>query len=972
MPASVLATDAALPHIPQRLLALSIASLPDFYRRRLRRLTSVAALLVCSTASAWAQVYSVDVRPPEVSYRVIQTKHFDLIYQSGYKSEAIETGEVLESSLDRSRELLGTRRKTRIPVVLNAFNDRSNGFVTPLPFKMEIEIPSLKGNRLSPRHPSWLEAVSRHELIHAVHAEFGGGFGLLSLFRLFSPDLARMMNLMVPAGMAEGVAVFLESEGPGRPGRLNHSLFQMQFRAAMMADRPWSLAQMLEPPRYAIPGDRFYHGGSYLYSYLYKRDAGDTFRRTQKYHHRFPFLGYGISLWAGARKSPRKLARDFRLDARQVELERQLRLGSVTEPTTVSAADGLVHRRPLWLNDHEVIAYVSGYHTVPGFYRIDVDTGKRRRVSAERITEDVHFRLSPRRNAVVFSRYVSDPLVASERIAELFRLEVAGGSSSRLTRRGRLTAAAEDRGGQVWGVVDSGTYSRLARLSGRIRIEQPPVALPPRVNIKSLEWSPTGDTLAALVNRDGVQGIHFVYPIGDIWAASPIVEWESGSVLDFSWLPDGRGLLFTSDLSGSANLYTLSLDDSTVVRLTNARYGALEGSVSPDGSRIAFIDYQHEQWNLATMPFDPSEGERPAPATYTHSVASATTSVGQGADVLSRPYRSLRYMSPRQVFPILDFTVTDTSPEDVDLGFGVGAAIAGADPLQRWSYSAVGWYQADKLWGQFTVRSGASVLRPAVGVFRTPSTRIVLTSDGIRRVGKEEEGAAFGMALPVTLSSNVYESSVSVGLAGQYSRSRFFGRDGKALSSYDERATVSPTVAAQFGTHANHRDIRIRRGLTLGGTVLHDVWSSTKSRTGTLAEARLFFPSIPGSGGSFSIVAGYLWQSEAAIYNLDFFLPRGLEDTFVPRGGRVKYGLDLVQPLLYVDDGFFLLPVFLKSIYAYGFAESVKSSSDLSFDLDSVGGGLGFQFRFFYLLNFDLRFGAAYLPGSDSYEMVFR
>ncbi|MBT8400359.1 MAG: PD40 domain-containing protein [Rhodothermia bacterium] len=952
-------------------MAPSIASFSGSRKRRIRRLVSVAAWLVSVVASVQAQVYSVDVRPPEVSYRVIQTDHFDLIYQSGYKLEAIQTGEVLESSLARSRELLGTRRKIKIPVVLNAFNDRSNGFVTPLPFKMEIEIPSLKGNRLSPRHPSWLDAVARHELVHAVHAEFDGGFGFLGLVRLFSPDLSRMMNLMVPAGMAEGVAVFLESEGPGRPGRLNHSLFQMQFRAAMMADRPWSLAQMLEPPRYAIPGDRFYHGGSYLYSYLFDYDAGDTFRRTQRFHNRFPFLGYGVSLWAGARKSPWALARDFRLDSRQVELERQLRLGDVTEPTTVSTAEGLVHRRPLWLNDHEVIAYLSGYHTVQGFYRIDVDTGGKKRVSAERITEDVHFRLSADRKVIVFSRYVRDPLVASERIAEVFRLRIGGGSSSRLSRRGRITAVAESPRGEVWGVVDSGTYSRLARLSGTI--ELPAVALPPRVNIKSLEWSPTGDTLAALVNRDAVQGIYLIYPDGDVWAAKPVVEWASGSVLDFSWLPDGRGLLFTSDLSGSANLYALSLDDNTVVRLTNARYGSFEGSVSPDGSRIALIDYQHEQWNLATMPFDFSAGERIAPAPYTHSVDSIEAVPDEfESEVVSRPYRPLRYLSPRQVFPIIDYTVTDTSPEDVDLGIGVGAAIAGADPLQRWSYSAVGWYQAEKLWGQFTLRSGASVVRPAVGVFRTPSTRIVRTSEGIRRVGKEEEGAAFGLALPVTLSSNVYSSSVSFGIAGQYSRARFFGRDGQPLTTYDERATVSPTLTAQFGTHASLRDIRFRRGLTFGGTLLHDVWSSTKSRTGTLAEARLFFPSIPGSGGSFSIVAGYLWQSEAAIYNLDFFLPRGLEDSFVPRGGRVKYGLDLLQPLFYVDDGFFLLPIFLKSIYAYGFAESVKSSENLSFDIDSVGGGLGFQFRVFYLLNFDLRFGAAYLPDSDSYEMVFR
>ncbi|MDX1429826.1 MAG: hypothetical protein R3282_06045, partial [Rhodothermales bacterium] len=151
---------------------------------------------------ARAQVYSVDVRPPGISYRVTQTEHFDLIFESGFEREAVRMGVLLEESLSRARELVGTTRQFRMPVVLNAFNDRSNGFVTPFPFKMEIEIPSLKGNRLSPRHPSWLHAVGRHELIHAVHAEFGKGIGVIGMFRLFSPDLSRMLNLMVPTGVA--------------------------------------------------------------------------------------------------------------------------------------------------------------------------------------------------------------------------------------------------------------------------------------------------------------------------------------------------------------------------------------------------------------------------------------------------------------------------------------------------------------------------------------------------------------------------------------------------------------------------------------------------------------------------------------------------------------------------------------------------------------------------------------------------
>ena len=108
------------------------------------------------------------------------------------------------------------------------------------------------------------------------------------------------------------------------------------------------------------------------------------------------------------------------------------------------------------------------------------------------------------------------------------------------------------------------------------------------------------------------------------------------------------------------------------------------------------------------------------------------------------------------------------------------------------------------------------------------------------------------------------------------------------------------------------------------------------------------------------------------MYNLDFFLPRGLEDTYLASGSYLKFGADVIQPLLYVDNGLIILPVFLKAIYAYGFAESVKSTSSLSFDFDSVGGGIGFQLRVLHAFNLEMRFGAAYLPDSGEVDAVFR
>ena len=139
------------------------------------------ALLTTLAAGAHTQssIYSVVYRPPSAAYRVLESPHFDLIFQEGAEADAQRTAAVLEEALPSTRRLVGLQenQRLRMPVVLNAFNDRSNGFVRALPFKQEIERTGIKGNRLGTRTSSWLAAVAPHELTHAAHAEVNAAPG---------------------------------------------------------------------------------------------------------------------------------------------------------------------------------------------------------------------------------------------------------------------------------------------------------------------------------------------------------------------------------------------------------------------------------------------------------------------------------------------------------------------------------------------------------------------------------------------------------------------------------------------------------------------------------------------------------------------------------------------------------------------------------------------------------------------------
>ena len=299
--------------------------------------------------------YDTVYRPSEAAYQVLESPHFEVIFEAGYEAAARETAAILEADLDAARAFVGMRRTLRVPVVLNGFNDVANGYVTAFPFKQEIEITALKGNRLSPLFPSWLWAVTPHELLHAVHAEGGEGFGVGMMLRPFAPDLARAMTLWMPRGLVEGAAVYHESLLQPRTGRLHLAPFQMQFRAAMASDDPWSLAQMLEQPVYDTPANRMYIGGSNFFAHVARAEGLRFFQRMVDASYRYPFIGSGLPMWRATGETPRKLWGSLRDSVRAAEAAWWQTKEHGVPPEKVVGARGDTYRRPRWLNDTTLV-----------------------------------------------------------------------------------------------------------------------------------------------------------------------------------------------------------------------------------------------------------------------------------------------------------------------------------------------------------------------------------------------------------------------------------------------------------------------------------------------------------------------------------------------------------------------------------------------------------------------------------------
>ncbi len=945
--------------------------------------------LISGPAFAQETVYSTVYRPSDVRYEVLRSPHFDIIYQVGSRHEAVETAHVLEREVPPIKNIFELDTFRRMPVVLNRFNDDSNGYVTPVPFKQEIELVALKGNGLSPRHTSWLSVVAPHELVHAMQAEYRAGFGFGALLRPFAPDFARALNFGVPPGLTEGIAVVHESRVEEGAGRLNHPLFLMQFRAAMGSDRPWSLAQMLEAPAYARPFNRFYIGGSHFVEHLLASYGEDAFARMLGPNQRY-VAGAGVGLWNATGKRPSKLGRAFRDEVIRMESERVANLGTLTMPEVISHRQGTMHRRPLWLDDQTIVAYSFGYNLRAGLYTYDAATGKRSLLKNQLVTEDRAYSLDRNAGQLLLSQYVADRLVSIKERALLHAIDTSTKHTTTLKAPARLLAPVRAPNGNLWAFENDGPFNHWVEVTADGSSRR--LTNFARSNFAQIAPSPTGQDIGVLLNVQGFKGVFRAQINGGETTLEPWIGFKDATIYDLSWSADGQYLFFSADVDGVANIYTLDVSTDQIYQITNVPYGAIEGTLSPDGRWLAYVNYTHEQYDLARIPFDISLAKAISRAgtnygatiPWAEQLNEPPTALPDTFETM--PYQALRHIKPRMAYPYVVVADETGQPFDTELGVGVGLEVQGADPLESFAYRGRGFVQDGDVWGNIRVESGALAVRPSLSLYRTPTTVVARTlresadpampDTVIARFGRAEQGAEVGFRLPIQIIDNVFSSGLTLGLRAGYETERLFN-DALAIDSdLGGRFTVRPSLALFHRIRSNARDFVPNNGITLSVGALADVASDENQfeRQAIIGTGNLYLPWLRRANIGLRLRASVLSQNTGGIYNLDAFLPRGWEDTFVGSGTTLVGGFEATLPLAYIDDGVVLFPAYLKALYAYSFAETFAQTDAFDAARHSVGAGLGVQFRIFSVVDIDMRVGAA-LRISDAgneWDVIFR
>ncbi|PKD42709.1 PD40 domain-containing protein [Rhodohalobacter barkolensis] len=559
-----------------------------------------------------AQIYSTQYRLPGLDWQEIQSEQFRVIYPAQYREEAIRSLSILEAEYGDIQNLFGGELK-KFPFILNPQNDRSNGFVTPINFRSEVELSPIRGKALSPQSGDWLESVLPHELVHALHFSVNPP-AMTRLLGLFSPDVRRSVHSAAPLGLHEGIAVEYESHGsiPGS-GRGNYPFFNHQFNSLLDTSEEWSMGQLLHTTDYSLPFNRHYIGGYQFMHWLQNKYGVETAKNSIQFHYKYPFLGYGFALRTQTGEWPASLYREFSDEMSSDEQDRK------TESTRdFSNAPGIQlplsgecrrANRPLWTDNNTLIFYSRFCNKPSGFYLYDIESEQSDLLTEVVITEDLIYNFSEDSTSIHFSRYHSDSRYDNVFRGDLYQLNLRTGKPYRITKEQRLFSPVE-HAGQLYALQSDAHTQNLVLLdSGNGEIIKK-FSKPDNSSIIQASPFPNDSGNVALIGKiNSIQAVWFesLLEQESVLTGEPDIVFENGSIFDLSWHPDGNRLLLVSDDDGAMNIYEYHVGEDQVSQITHGIYNSFEPSYSPDGSRLAFVSQQQNEQILQLLDLEDAE-----------------------------------------------------------------------------------------------------------------------------------------------------------------------------------------------------------------------------------------------------------------------------------------------------------------------------------------------------------------------------
>ena len=625
--------------------------------------TALVLLFALSPRPARAQA-------PNLDWRTLETQHFYVHFNPPLEPLARRIAADAERAYtELSRELHPPRGM--IDVVISDDVDQSNGSATSFPTNRIVIYANPPVSETALRYTNdWGQLVITHELTHIFHLDRSRGLWWAAQM-VFGRAAALFPNSYAPSWLVEGLAVYEESKLTGA-GRIEGSEHRMIARAAAIDHTFPSLGALsLAQGRFPF-GESAYSFGSLFVDYL-ARTRGEA--RVRSFVEKssadiIPFLinvparqGFGVSFSRAWRDFSDSVARSIRVaPAAPLEGWREL------------TRDGVFVFAPRWLSDSSIVYSGSPGRETFGAFRVDLN-GKRARVG-RRNNRSANVPIGNNELLYAQLEFVNPYQQRSDLWIQ------RGGRERQLTFGQRLTSPDARADGEIVAAQIIPGATRLVRVSRDGKRVTPITSGSYDEQWTEPRWSHAGDRIAASRwVRGNVSQIVIVDTLGRI-----VHVVSSGNSIEAtpSWLPNDAGVLYSSDRTGSAQIYVERFDEpstfggATTYRLSNAGTGLFEPTSAPTSDRAAAVLFRADGYHLGV-------GDCCAPATqervadYRDSLPHTTDAVIVDSGPI-RKYSPWRTFIPRYWLPQID--------QGIDNGYRIGALTSGFDVIGRHTMTA--------------------------------------------------------------------------------------------------------------------------------------------------------------------------------------------------------------------------------------------------------------------------------------------
>lgn len=875
-------------------------------------------LLTACLVPVRAQILPVlDQNPAALRWYQVRTLHFQVLYPTGFATQALRTAQRLEQVYQPVSASL-EREPRPLTVILQNQTTIGNGFATVLPRRSEFyttppQDPFLTGTL------DWLDQLAIHEFRHIVQYEKGlQGITRLA-YALFGNGALSTATIGMPDWFFEGDAVGTETLLT-RSGRGRIPNFDIDLRANLLAGRRFSYSKAVGGSfRDNVPNH--YVLGYFLTTNLKRTNGPAAWSEVLNRYYRFPVYPFSFSnsirRTAGMRVEELYSRTMAEVDSSWRTQQQTLQLTSATDFAV--AADPKIftqYRYPQYVNDSTVLAVKTGLGDISQLVLL-TKQGQEKKVFVQGLVNNPEM-LSVGGGRACWLEFRYDARWGQRVYSEIRVLDLASGQLTHLTRRSRYTTAALSADGQRLVAVrsDSAYQNRLVVLDARSGQEQKVLPNPNNDLYLQPRWLPDHRTVATVLLKPGGKTL-------------ALIDTETGQTRELLPVannnishpqPGGNVVFYNSPQSGIDNVYAVDVTTGQVAQVTSRPLGAYHAALSPDGQRLAFHDFRAQGARVAEMPLDSARWTAapvvPAtPAAYTDplltqepglrtlGVIQPNSGAAQSDSGAVRPGLPVaRYNRFSHLFNVFSWGLVQ-SPD----GQGVRLGVRSQDLLSTTvAVAGVGYDQAERVGNVFadlSYQGFLPVLDLSVQYGARRTTGFVDRRTPLDSAASDQwryTQFTTGVRLPLNFTHSKYLEGLTLG--AHYSQQQVRGYD-LASRRRSEIGFGRSLHVVQYSLSYNHQLLRSRRDVApRWAQSLTAVWRTTPFGAGLQAEqwgvqGSLYFPGLL-KHHSLRLRGGYQQQDQDQYqFSSLVFYPRGQSYVSLDRlqTGSVEYRLPVAD-----------------------------------------------------------------------------